>query len=67
MLKSWGTNCLRFRRYLHKPINGSGYNEEYGLLGSNTASEDTLKLFPRDGQKYVEAIQARLKELTEKC
>ena len=49
-----------------EPINDSGYNPVYGLLGSNTATEDTLKLFPRDGQKYVEAIQARLKELTGK-
>ena len=67
MLKKAGAQIvLGLEDICTEPINGSGYNEEYGLLGSNTASEDTLKLFPRDGQKYVEAIQARLKELTEK-
>lgn len=49
-----------------EPINGSGYNAEYGLLGSNKATDNTLKLFPRDSQIYVEKIQARLKELTGK-
>lgn len=43
-----------------QPIDGSGYNEEYGLLGSNMAGEDSVKLFPRDGQPFVEAIQAKL-------
>jgi len=43
---------------------GRGYNPEYGLLGSNKASEEKLKLFPREGQALVESIQARLKEET---
>ncbi len=47
-------------------VEGSGYNQQYGLLGSNVASEDRLKLFPRDGQYYVEEIQKRIKELTGK-
>ncbi len=42
------------------PVNGSGYNEIYGLLGSNKATESTVKLFPRDCQPMVEAIQRRL-------
>jgi hypothetical protein len=42
---------------LNTSINGSGYNEDYGLLGSNKATEETLKLFPRDGQKIVDEIQ----------
>ncbi|MBQ3180250.1 MAG: coenzyme F420-0:L-glutamate ligase [Firmicutes bacterium] len=41
------------------PVEGSGYNENYGLLGSNKATEDTVKLFPRDCQDLVEAIQAK--------
>lgn len=49
-----------------KPINGSGYNSQYGLLGSNKATEEKLKLFPRDGQSYVDRIQARIKDLTGK-
>jgi len=48
------------------PINGSGYNEKYGLLGSNKATEDTVKLFPRDCQGLVEDIQKRLLEATGK-
>ena len=44
-------------------VNGSGYNEDYGLLGSNKATEEQVKLFPRDSQSLVEDIQARfLKE-----
>ena len=45
---------------LSAPINGSGYNEEYGLLGSNKATEDSVKLFPRDCQPIVDAIQESL-------
>ncbi len=42
---------------LSAPVNGSGYNADYGLLGSNKATEDTVKLFPRDCQPIVEDIQ----------
>ena len=42
------------------PINGSGCNETYGLLGSNKATEDKVKLFPRPCQDLVEAIQAKM-------
>ena len=48
-------------------IDGSGYNENYGLLGSNKATEDQVKLFPRDCQPLVEDIQKRLQEKTGKC
>jgi F420-0:gamma-glutamyl ligase len=43
-----------------------GYNKEYGLLGSNKASDSKLKLFPRDGQKFVDKVQKKLRELTSK-
>lgn len=42
---------------LDAPVNGSGYNEQYGLLGTNKATDDTVKLFPRDCQPLVEEIQ----------
>ena len=45
---------------LSAPVNGSGYNPEYGLLGSNKATEDTVKLFPKDCQPIVDAIQDKL-------
>ncbi|MBQ8206881.1 MAG: coenzyme F420-0:L-glutamate ligase [Bacilli bacterium] len=47
-------------------IDGNGYNEKYGLLGSNKATENTVKLFPRDAQGLVEDIQRRLLERTGK-
>ena len=45
---------------MRAPINGSGYNEKYGLLGSNKSTEEKIKLFPRDCQNLVEDIQQRL-------
>ncbi|KAJ50604.1 F420-0:gamma-glutamyl ligase [Clostridium tetanomorphum] len=48
------------------PINGSGYNPNYGLLGSNKSTEEKIKLFPRDCQTVVEQIQDKLKKLTNK-
>lgn len=39
------------------PVNGSGYNEKYGLLGSNKATDDSVKLFPRDCKRIVDKIQ----------
>ena len=47
-------------------VNGSGYNANYGLLGSNKATEDQVKLFPRECQGLVEEIQKRLKDKTGK-
>jgi len=51
---------------LTAPVNGSGYNENYGLLGSNKATEDTVKLFPRDCEPIVKSIQDGLLERTGK-
>ena len=51
---------------LTAPVNGSGYNEQYGLLGSNKSTEDKIKLFPRYCQPLVEEIQARVLEKTGK-
>lgn len=47
---------------LNESINGSGYNEEFGLLGSNFASDTRLKLFPRDGEAFVKEVQKKLIE-----
>ncbi|MCI6508774.1 MAG: coenzyme F420-0:L-glutamate ligase [Bacilli bacterium] len=51
---------------LTSSVNGSGYNELYGLLGSNKASEDKVKLFPRDALWLVEDIREKLYKLTNK-
>ena len=51
---------------MNAPINGSGCNEKYGLLGSNKSTEDSVKLFPRECQDLVLDIQARVLERTGK-
>ena len=52
---------------LNAPVNGSGYNAKYGLLGSNKSTEDTVKLFPNECQDLVEDIQKEILARTGKC
>lgn len=67
ILETAGTELvLTLDSILSKPINNSGYNEDCGLLGSNKATEDKVKLFPRDCQNIVDKIQAELKAKTGK-
>lgn len=49
-----------------KSVDGSGYNDQYGLLGSNKATEETVKLFPVNCQEVVDRIHSMLKEATGK-
>lgn len=51
---------------LSESVDGSGFNENYGLLGSNKSTEEAIKLFPRECQPVVETIQNMLKEQTGK-
>lgn len=51
---------------MNKPIGNSGFNPQYGLLGSNKSTEERLKLFPKTGDVLVKNIQNKLKELTGK-
>ena len=51
---------------LNSSVNGSGYNEKYGLLGSNKSTEDRVKLFPRDCENLVKDIQRKFLEITGK-
>jgi hypothetical protein len=51
---------------LTSSVDGSGYNEKYGLLGTNKATEDSVKLFPRDGQPVVEGIAKKIYEASGK-
>ena len=48
---------LTMAEILDAPVNGSGYNDSFGLLGSNKATETTVKLFPKNAQKVAEDIQ----------
>ena len=66
-LKDKGANVYGMDEILNASVNGSGYNEHYGLLGSNKATENTVKLFPRDAQNIVDDIQAKILEKTGKC
>ena len=67
LLKAAGVEInYGFDEILSAPVNGSGYNPDYGLLGSNKATEDTVKLFPKDCQPIVDAIQDRLYAATGK-
>ena len=51
---------------MNESINGSGFNADYGLLGSNKATEETVKLFPRDCQAFVDDVHAKIMEKTGK-
>ncbi len=67
LLKNCGAELVYgLDNILTESVDGSGYNPEYGLLGSNMATEETVKLFPRDAQPVVDGIQARLREKTGK-
>ena len=67
ILKAKGANVYGLDDILNAPVSGSGYNKDYGLLGSNKATENTVKLFPRDAQAIVDDIQAKMLEKTGKC
>ncbi|HKL79148.1 MAG TPA: coenzyme F420-0:L-glutamate ligase [Mobilitalea sp.] len=67
LLKASGaTTVYSLDEVLTSPVDGSGYNENYGLLGSNKATEETIKLFPRDCQPIVDNIQQMMLEKTGK-
>ncbi len=66
LLSAGAETALTLDDIMTAPINGSGCNETYGLLGSNKATEDKVKLFPRPCQDMVEAIQAQMLKETGK-
>ncbi|MBQ8797860.1 MAG: coenzyme F420-0:L-glutamate ligase [Oscillospiraceae bacterium] len=66
LLKAGAEKVYSMSDIMSAPINGSGYNKKYGLLGSNKSTEDMIKLFPRDCQDLVEAIQESLLTATGK-
>ena len=67
ILLKHGAKCaLGLDDILTSSVDGSGFNENYGLLGSNKSTEDKVKLFPRAATDLVYDIQARIKELSGK-
>ncbi len=66
LLKKGAKTVLGLDEILTASVDGSGYNPQYGLLGSNMATADKVKLFPRDGQVVVDSVQKYLREATGK-
>lgn len=64
--KAGAETVLGMDDILTSSVNGSGYNSKYGLLGSNRATEDKVKLFPETGEDLVNGIQEELKKITGK-
>ena len=59
-------NVLTLADILNKSVDGSGYNSKYGLLGSNRATEEKVKLFPENGSVFVNKVKDLFKEKTNK-
>ena len=66
LLRAGAEKVVSLDEILTAPVDGSGYNADYGVLGSNLATENSVKLFPRDGQAFVDALQAEMKKRTGK-
>ncbi|MBR4292546.1 MAG: coenzyme F420-0:L-glutamate ligase [Clostridia bacterium] len=66
ILEKAGAKVLCLDDIMTAPVNGSGFNASYGLLGSNKATETTVKLFPRDCEEFVADVAAGLYEKTGK-
>lgn len=66
LAKAGAEKVLALDDLLTASVNGSGYNEKYGLLGSNKSSEDKVKLFPRNGAEFVDALAAAMRKATGK-
>ena len=60
ILAAGGERVYTLDEILNAPINGSGYNPLYGLLGSNKATENTVKLFPKNAQEVAQDIQKEI-------
>ena len=60
LLAAGAKTVLSLDEIMNAPVNGSGYNENYGLLGSNKSTEDKIKLVPRDCKPVVLDIQKRI-------
>ena len=66
LLENGAKTVCSLDEILSSPVNGSGYNENYGLLGSNKSTEDKVKLFPRDCNGLVNDIRDRIYDATGK-
>ena len=67
ILNAGGERVFTLAEILNQSVNGSGYNPAYGLLGSNKATETTVKLFPKNAQETAESIQKEILSRTGIC
>lgn len=67
ILKDAGATVLGMDEILNGPVDGSGFNSKYGLLGSNKSTEDSVKLFPENCEDVVLDIQKSILDKTGKC
>lgn len=67
ILKDAGATVLGMDEILNAPVDGSGFNSKYGLLGSNKSTEDSVKLFPESCEDVVLGIQRSILDKTGKC
>ena len=66
LLKNGAEKAIGMDEILNAPVNGSGFNPDYGILGSNKATEGKVKLFPKDCDAFVADVAARFYEKTNK-
>lgn len=66
LLEAGAKKVLSLADILNESVDGSGFHPRYGLLGSNLATDNSVKLFPRDAQEFVEDVQNRMKAISGK-
>lgn len=66
LLESGAEQVLSLDDIMNSPVHGSGYNPDYGLLGSNKSTEESVKLFPRNANEFVTEVQNKIKDATGK-
>lgn len=66
LIKGGAEKVICLHDILNKSVDGSGYNEQFGVLGSNLSTENSIKLFPRDCQTFVDALQKEFLDRTGK-
>ncbi|MCL2865406.1 MAG: coenzyme F420-0:L-glutamate ligase [Lachnospiraceae bacterium] len=66
VLEAGGEKVFTLSDIMTASVDGSGFNPDYGVLGSNASTDEVLKLFPRDGEYFVKNVQEKLKEKTGK-
>ena len=62
MINNGAEKVVSLHEILNESVNGSGYHEEFGVLGSNLSTDEKIKLFPRDTKTFINNLQKALKQ-----